>query len=187
MEKTSNGFISIRSGVALVGALGIAFFGYTLLKPQEELLVDLPVEEAVKETVEAPLVWHEDFMAAREIAREQGRTLLVNFTGSDWCGPCIALEKNVFSQPAFLDYAAESLVLVKVDFPSRVEQSQELMERNERLSVAMNVNNRLPTIVLLDSKGVIIDKTGFMDVDSESYVQHLKELIAVEPTAVAEN
>ena len=73
-----------------------------------------PAEEAAI----ARLDWLTDFDAARARSRAENKSLLIDFTGSDWCPPCMRLRKEVFSKPEFTDYAAKNLVLLEVDFQS---------------------------------------------------------------------
>src|SRR5688572_19164764 len=70
--------------------------------------------------------WSSDFAAATAQAREQGRAILLNFTGTDWCVWCHRLRDEVFVQKPFLDYAADALVLVEVDFPRRTQLPEAL-------------------------------------------------------------
>lgn len=120
--------------------------------------------------------WLEDFAKAKAAAVEKKVPILMNFTGSDWCGWCIKLEKEVFSQKAFQDYAAKNLVLVKIDFPREIEQTAEVKAQNKKLSDEFKVRG-FPTIYLVDTDGKIIGKTGYKPGGAEKYVEHLKELL----------
>ena len=120
--------------------------------------------------------WLEDFAKAKAAAVEKKVPMLMNFTGSDWCGWCIKLEKEVFSQKAFQDYAAKNLVLVKIDFPREIEQTAEVKAQNKKLSDEFKVRG-FPTIYLVDTDGKIIGKTGYKPGGAEKYVEHLKELL----------
>ena len=62
----------------------------------------------------------------------------MDFTGSDWCGWCIMLDKEIFSKPEFKEYASKNLVLLELDFPRRKELSEETMEQNERLAITLS-------------------------------------------------
>ena len=122
--------------------------------------------------------WETDFEKAKATAKEQGKHILIDFSGSDWCGWCIKLDKEVFQQQAFKDYAKESLVLVLADFPSdKSKQSAELIKQNEKLSKEFGVRG-FPTVFVLGPDGSIVGKTGYQKGGPEAYVAHIKKIIA---------
>jgi thioredoxin-related protein len=101
--------------------------------------------------------WLEDYHKAQQEAKTSNKLLLLNFTGSDWCGWCIKLDKDVFSQPEFKDYASKNLVLLELDFPwpgrSRwQEQAAELKKQNQELARQYDVHG-FPTLIVLDGNG----------------------------------
>jgi protein disulfide-isomerase len=95
------------------------------------------------------------------------------------CGWCIKLDKEVFSQKAFKDYAASELILVEVDFPQGKEQSGALKAQNEALAKKYGIRG-FPTIVLLSPEGELIGNTGYRPGGAEAYVAHLKKALAFE-------
>lgn len=122
-------------------------------------------------------VWETDFEAASTQAKKTGKLMLLNFTGSDWCGWCIRLHKEVFSQPEFKAYASESLILVELDFPRGKEQDASIKAQNEALLQKYGIRG-FPTILILSPEGELIEKTGYQRGGAAEYVKHLKELIA---------
>ncbi len=128
------------------------------------------------EDVAAADGWLTDFKEAQKQARETGRPMLLDFTGSDWCGWCIRLDEEVFSKPEFTAYAEEALVLVKLDFPQDIPQSRELIRQNEALMEQYGVEG-FPTIILVDADGEVLAETGYRRGGAEAYVKHLKELL----------
>ena len=121
--------------------------------------------------------WWVDFEQAQAAARAQNKPMLLDFTGSDWCGWCIKLDKEVFSQPEFKAYAAESLVLVELDFPKRKPQSAAIQAQNEALAEKYGIRG-FPTILLLTPEGELIERTGYMRGGAATYVAHLKAILA---------
>ena len=79
------------------------------------------------------LEWHTDLNKAIEISIESEKPLFMFFTGSDWCGWCIRLQKEVFFKPDFVKWAKENLVLVELDFPRRKKLEESLKQQNENL------------------------------------------------------
>jgi thioredoxin-related protein len=123
-------------------------------------------------------LWIEDNMpAAMEKAKAEGKDILIDFTGSDWCGWCIKLDQEVFSQKAFAEYAAENLVLVKLDFPRQKPISDELKMQNEKLAERFGIRG-FPTILLMSPEGELIARTGYQRGGADRYVEHLKGLLA---------
>lgn len=118
-----------------------------------------------------------DFDAAKAKAVKEGKPIFINFTGTDWCGWCIKLEKEVFSKKAFQDYAKENLVLVEVDFPKNKEQTAELKAQNKKLDKEYGVEG-YPTLYLLDATGTkLTEDIGYREGGPEAYVEHLKSLL----------
>jgi protein disulfide-isomerase len=132
---------------------------------------------AVTTSTHAASHWETDFEHAQKLASESGKYMLLDFTGSDWCGWCIRLKDEVFSKKSFLAYANEKLVLVQVDFPRKKAQSKELKEQNQALASKYGIRG-YPTIIILSPKGDFVQQTGYQAGGAEAYVEHLEELIA---------
>ncbi len=100
----------------------------------------------------AELKWTTDLPAAIAQAKKEKKMVLMDFTGSDWCGWCIKLNKEVFNTDEFAKYAADNLVLVELDFPSKKKQAPELKKANEALKDQYKATG-FPTIVVLNGDG----------------------------------
>ena len=96
--------------------------------------------------------WLNDYKKAQQEAKASNKFLLLDFTGSDWCGWCKKFDKEILSQSQFKDYARENLVLVELDFPRAKQQSPELRKQNQELAYQYQVQG-FPTIVVLDGDG----------------------------------
>jgi len=107
--------------------------------------------------------WETDYDKALEKAKVEHKRVLLDFTGSDWCGPCIQLRKEVFSRPEFTAYAAKNLILVEIDYPQRKTQSAELKKQNEKLARQYGIDEKgFPTLVVLDPTGKVLrESTGY--------------------------
>ncbi len=126
-------------------------------------------------SVEA-LEWETDFKKALSAAKASGKYIMLDFSGSDWCGWCIKLEKEVFSQDAFKDFAEKNLVCVLVDFPRKKMQTGEQKQQNRDLATKYGIRG-YPTIIILSPDGEPVDMTGYLQGGSRNYVQHLNEII----------
>jgi thioredoxin-related protein len=102
--------------------------------------------------------WTTDFAKAKTDANGQHKYILLNFSGSDWCGPCIKLKKEVLDSPEFLKYAENKLVLVRADFPRNKKNrlSPELTKSNEALAEKYNNQGKFPYTVLINADGKIV-------------------------------
>ncbi|PJJ07896.1 thioredoxin-like protein [Flavobacterium sp. 1] len=105
-----------------------------------------------------PIQWEPDFNNAKKIAKEKSELILLNFSGSDWCGPCIVLRKNYLESQAFTDMAKENLVMVNADFPRKKVNisTPEQVKRNEGLAEIYNKEGSFPLTLLLDSDGKVL-------------------------------
>ena len=121
--------------------------------------------------------WSDNMEEALANAKAQNRFMLLNFTGSDWCGWCIKLDQEVFSKKEFKQYAQNNLQLVVVDFPARKKLSGKLQKQNNELQTKYGVRG-YPTILILDPNGEKVAQTGYQPGGPEAYIQHLEKLIA---------
>lgn len=121
-------------------------------------------------------MWYTDLEKAKAVAAQEHKDILVDFTGSDWCGWCIKLSKEVFSQPEFRTAAQKDFVFVEVDFPNNKSKlTPEAIARNEQLSKTFGVKG-FPTIFLLDAQGQPYAQTGYQEGGATAYLSHLAEL-----------
>lgn len=130
--------------------------------------------ESVSTSEETP--WLTDFEAAKKQAAEKNLPILADFSGSDWCGWCIKLDNEVFSQDAFRKYAEDNLVLFLADFPNSKPQTSEVKAQNEALAQKYGIRG-FPTVLLLDATGNVLAQTGYQAGGAEAYVEHIKELL----------
>jgi protein disulfide-isomerase len=101
--------------------------------------------------------WQTDYEQALATAKAGNKCVLLDFTGSDWCGPCILMNKTVFSKAAFLNFAEKNLILVEVDYPRRKQLPEKVTKQNERLLHQYGIDNSgFPTVILLNPNGKIL-------------------------------
>lgn len=118
-------------------------------------------------------LWIQDFAKAKEAAKAEKKDLLIDFTGSDWCGWCIKLDEEVFSKDPFQQAAPKDFILVKLDFPqdeSRV--TPEIKAQNEKLRDTYGIQG-FPTILLTDADGVVYGEAGYQEGGPEKYLEML--------------
>lgn len=122
------------------------------------------------------LDWKTDLNQALNQAKKENKVVLINFTGSDWCQWCKRLSEEVFSKEEFEEFARKNLILVKIDFPRNIEQSNATKFYNQQLASIYGVEG-FPTIILLDKNGQGILKTGYIQGGADNYIQHLKQFM----------
>lgn len=119
------------------------------------------------------VTWLGDFNTAKTEAAEKHKLILINFSGSDWCGPCIRLRKEILESSTFENYAADHLILVRADFPRQKKNqlSKEQIKLNEALADKYNAEGKFPFTLLVDETGKVI-KTwdGFPNETPDQFV-----------------
>jgi protein disulfide-isomerase len=119
--------------------------------------------------------WGDNFDKAAAQAKSENKLLLLDFTGSDWCPWCIKLDKEVFSQSEFKDFASKNLVLVEVDFPQTKPQPSAVKAQNERLQNKFAIQG-YPTVVVLNSEGKKVGELGYQPGGAKPFIAELEKL-----------
>jgi protein disulfide-isomerase len=126
--------------------------------------------------VRAESGWLNDYKRAQQEATATNKFLLLDFTGSDWCGWCKKFDREILSKPQFKDYAREKLVLMEVDFPRAKTQSVELRKQNQELAQQYQVQG-FPTIVVLNGDGQKLwQYDGYFPDGPEAFIAQLEKL-----------
>jgi len=124
----------------------------------------------------SPVTWLGDFSAATGEAAKSHKLIIINFSGSDWCGPCIRLRKEILESAAFESYATDHLVLVRADFPRQKKNqlSPEQIKRNEALADKYNPDGKFPFTLLINEQGKILKEwDGFPNESPEKFVEEV--------------
>jgi thiol:disulfide interchange protein len=130
---------------------------------------------AQEDEASARLGWKTDFAAAFGAARKEGKILFIDFTGSDWCPPCMRLEKEVFASPEFAKFAAKNLVLLRVDFPKTNALPPARQKANDELAQYFGIEG-FPTMVLVSPRGVLLGTMGYSGGGSQEIIPKLEYL-----------
>ena len=122
----------------------------------------------------AESTWLTDLPKAQAQAKAENKIVLMDFTGSDWCGWCIKFKKDVLDTPEFQAYAAKNVVLVELDYPSKKEQSADLKKANAALKKQYEVSG-FPTLVVLDKNGKEIGRqVGYSKGGPKAFIEKLE-------------
>jgi len=122
---------------------------------------------------EPAITWLGDFNTATDMATKGHKAILLNFSGSDWCGPCIRLRKEILESETFENFAKDNLVLVRADFP-RQKKNQlpaEQTKKNEAMADKYNPDGKFPYTLLLDEHGKVLKAwDGFPNESTDSFI-----------------
>jgi len=124
--------------------------------------------------------WNTSLSEAKTIASKENKPILLVFSGSDWCAPCIKLEKSVWQSDEFKKEANTGWVLVKADFPKKKnnQQSEEQKTQNKTLAEKYNKEGFFPLVVVLDKTGKVLGKTGYENIKASEYISLIKSFIS---------
>ncbi len=124
--------------------------------------------------------WDTDFENAKKKAEKEHKYILLNFSGSDWCGPCIRLRDQVFDNPSFVKYADNNLVLINADFPrlKKNQLSKDQQKKNDKLADKYDPDGIFPYTVLLNAEGKLIHVwEGLPNTTAEQFTSQIKVLL----------
>jgi protein disulfide-isomerase len=140
----------------------------------KKILITLLAATVFWQVNAAESTWLTDLPKAEAQAKADNEIILMDFTGSDWCGWCIKFKKDVLDTKEFQDYAAKNVVLVEVDFPNKKEQSADLKKANKALQDKYDVHG-FPTLVVLDKDGKEIGRqVGYAKGGPEAFIAKLE-------------
>ncbi|MFK7810677.1 MAG: thioredoxin family protein, partial [Saprospiraceae bacterium] len=119
--------------------------------------------------------WQTDLAKAKEIANQKNQAIVMVFQGSDWCAPCIKLDREIWSTDAFKSYADDHFVMMQVDFPRRRKNalSKEQANANAQLAEQYNKTGIFPFVVVLDQDGNVLGETSYKKTTPEKYIEEL--------------
>jgi thioredoxin-related protein len=122
-------------------------------------------------------VWHSNLEEAKHTAQKEHKYILLNFSGSDWCGPCIRMRQEFFESVVFKEMADSELILVNADFPrnKKNQPSATQQKMNDEMADKYNSKGRFPYTLLLDSDGNVLQTwDGFPEESVESFTLDIR-------------
>jgi thioredoxin-related protein len=125
------------------------------------------------------VTWLGDFSTATSEASKEDKLILINFSGSDWCGPCIRLRKEILESSTFEGYAKDHLVLVRADFPRQKKNQLDAaqVKRNEALADKYNPEGKFPFTILVDKNGKVLKQwDGFPNESPDQFVSDINPI-----------
>lgn len=116
--------------------------------------------------------WNTNFETAKATAKAQNKPIILVFQGSDWCAPCIKLDKEIWSSETFKAYADKNYIMMKADFPKRKANAlpEDQQKQNNQLAEKYNLNGYFPFVVILDANGKKLGETGYKKIAPQEYI-----------------
>ncbi|CAM1369778.1 Thiol-disulfide isomerase [Tenacibaculum litoreum] len=123
--------------------------------------------------------WQTDFSKAKEIASQENKPIILVFQGSDWCIPCMKLNKEVWNTNTFKEYAKEYYVMLQADFPRKKKNKlpKKQQNANAKLFETYNKKGFFPFVVVLNKDGRVLGETGYKKMTPISYIDELNAFI----------
>ena len=123
--------------------------------------------------------WQNDLNVAMKQATEGNKPIILVFQGSDWCAPCMKLDREIWKSEDFINYAENHFVMLKADFPKKKGNllSEDQQKRNNALAEKYNPNGHFPLVVLLDMNGKVLGTTGYEKISPKEYINHLESFM----------
>ena len=120
--------------------------------------------------------WQTDFDTSKEIASKEDKPIVLVFQGSDWCAPCIKLEREIWSSDEFITYSKTNFVMLLADFPRKKKNAldSKQQDHNNRLAEKYNKNGYFPYVVILDKDGKALGATDYKKVSPTEYISILE-------------
>ncbi|WP_417856891.1 thioredoxin family protein [Xanthomarina gelatinilytica] len=119
--------------------------------------------------------WQTNFDEVKKQAQASNKNIILVFSGSDWCAPCIKLDKEIFKSNEFISYSNEHFILLKADFPRKKQNTltAEQQEHNRQLAKTYNKNGYFPFVVTLSPAGKVLGQMGYEKISPTEYIHKL--------------
>jgi len=123
--------------------------------------------------------WYFNLDEAQLAARQENKTVVIYFSGSDWCKPCIQLREKIINSQPWITFADQQLIMVQADFPrlKKNQTSREQLKRNEALAEQYNKQGEFPLVVIVDGSGHAIGKINYHEETPDEFIKQVKAFV----------
>jgi thioredoxin-related protein len=130
-------------------------------------------------TIASAQRWQTDMVSAQNLAAEHNLPIILVFQGSDWCAPCIKLDREIWSTDTFKSFAKDHYVMLQADFPRKKKNALPEMQemQNKGLAEKYNKQGIFPFVVVLDKNGKVLGETGYKKMTPGQYIEHLNSFL----------
>ena len=122
--------------------------------------------------------WMADLEESKKLAVVGNKKIILVFQGSDWCAPCINLDKKIWNSEEFKEYAKNNYVMLRADFPRKKKNalSEIQQKKNNRLAELYNKNGYFPFVVILDKSGKKLGEMGYLKISPNEYINKINSI-----------
>ncbi|HTJ51168.1 MAG TPA: thioredoxin family protein [Cyclobacteriaceae bacterium] len=123
--------------------------------------------------------WYFNISEAQLAARQENKTVVIYFSGSDWCKPCIQLREKIINSQSWITFADQQLIMVQADFPrlKKNQTSKEQLKHNEALAEQYNKQGEFPLVVIIDGSGQAIGKINYHEQTPDEFIEQMKAFV----------
>ncbi|AFL80144.1 Protein of unknown function, DUF255 [Aequorivita sublithincola DSM 14238] len=123
--------------------------------------------------------WQTDFETAKQISSEENHPIILVFQGSDWCAPCIKLDREIWNTDEFKNYSKDHFVMLQADFPRKKMNAlpDEQQQKNNQLAEKYNKQGYFPFVVVLDKDGTVLGEAGYEKTSPKVYIDKLEAFL----------
>ncbi|WP_054560166.1 thioredoxin family protein [Croceitalea dokdonensis] len=123
--------------------------------------------------------WEQDYQKVVQRASQENKLILLVFSGSDWCAPCIKLERTIWQSEEFQNHANANYVLYRADFPRKKANRlpNPILNQNKALAERFNTNGLFPLVILMRADETVLGQTGYKKLDPNAYIDHLNSFL----------
>ncbi len=123
--------------------------------------------------------WLTDLDEAKQVASENNQKIILVFQGSDWCAPCIKLDREIWSTTEFKTYADDNYVMLQADFPRKKKNAlaEAQQKKNNKLAETYNKNGYFPFVVILDDSGNVLGEMGYLKISPSEYINKINSFL----------
>jgi len=143
------------------------------------LLISISFSFSQKITPLDTNIWNTNYELSKKISFDKKMPLMMVFSGSDWCKPCIKLREQILIDSIFTNWAEDSIVCLCVDFPTQKKNqlNEELKIQNEMLAEKYNLNGIFPLVLIFSYDGEVLGNLGFENITTFEYIEKIKNII----------
>ncbi|PKP19031.1 MAG: thioredoxin family protein [Bacteroidetes bacterium HGW-Bacteroidetes-21] len=126
------------------------------------------------------MLWLTNYESAMANAKENNKPIILVFSGSDWCKPCIKLRENILVSQEFSNWAKENAVLLSLDFPRQKKNAlpEAQVAHNEKMAEKFNKNGVFPIVIIIDQNEKVLGQLNYMDITPEEYIKKMEEILS---------
>ena len=162
----------MKKALAVVIIVGLILFNFRAFLPIKKLMKLKYLRSKIAVVEDPSITWETNYKKALIKAQKENKCLVLYFTGSDWCPWCVKMKEEIFDSSKFAEKTSTYFVFCMIDFPTRSYLSMEEERQNKTLQEKYQIEG-FPTLILLDTKGMMISKMGYLPIQGGQYAEEM--------------